>query len=358
MKLMKATRGALAVMFFVCAGYTVGGCDSSGGGGGDDDQPAVTDDGGNLVRDDAGNVVRVDAALVPDGGGVAVDGAVTPGADGAVMAGSPAAAGPFAATTVMATVMRGSRSVPVIAHVPTRPAGQLSPAVLFMPGFMLQTSMYLPLAERIASHGVIVVRVDTSGSDHAAMALDVGAALDWAVAAGGPLAGKLDVAKVALAGHSLGGKLATMAAFANRTRVAALLALDPVNSNSPDVVPDQVTPLTMPVGFMGETVNGSGGFMPCAPTDSNFETFYAAATGASWAAKWDLTGADHMDFVDVCNFLCSVCPDGPADDAAVRGTVKTLAVAFLRRHLLADAAMDAWLSGASLPGGVVVQKRP
>jgi pimeloyl-ACP methyl ester carboxylesterase len=168
-------------------------------------------------------------------------------------------------------------------------------------------------------------------------------------------------------GHSLGGKVTTMAASGRR--VHALLALDPVNLGSPitgysdslpDILPDQAAELRIPVGFMGETTNG-GGLSPCAPVDENFAHFYAAATASPWAASWELEGADHIDFVDDTSGICTpctACPDGPADDAAVRATVHTLAVAFMRRHLLGDASMEAWLTGASVPMGVRTMHRP
>ena len=40
----------------------------------------------------------------------------------------------------------------------------------------------------------------------------------------------------------------------------------------------EMLPLDVPLGFLGETLDGSGGFMPCAPEADNFLTFFAAAT--------------------------------------------------------------------------------
>ena len=163
-----------------------------------------------------------------------------------------------------------------------------------------------------------------------------------------------------MSGHSLGGKLATMVA-AMDPRVTAVFAIDPVDGgfNAPDVVPSQASGLTIPVGFAGETTNASGGFMPCAPAAQNFQQFYAATTSAPWAAQWDFTGADHMDFVAApagCGF-CGVCPAGSAEPMSVVNGMHTLFVAFARRHLRGEAAMDSWLIGPQVPTGVVVMSR-
>jgi pimeloyl-ACP methyl ester carboxylesterase len=313
-------------------------------------------------------------ADAPPGGG---DGAILPDGprgDGSSGAVDPSAVGPCAVTTATAQVKRGNRTTPVVAHLPTIAGGGTAPLIVLLPGFQLESARYAPLADRLASHCFVVVRADPPASflsvDHVAMSQDVGAVLDWALGAAGPLAGKVDAAHVAVAGHSLGGKVATMAAFADH-RITALFAIDPVNGGSPlsgysatlpDIVPADVTPLTIPVGFVGETTNGSGGVggMPCAPTDQNFQTFYAAATAAPWAAQWDFTGADHMDFVDDvsnCQFVCTASTEGTAAVPAVLASTKTLAVAFARRHLRGDTAMDAYLIGAQVPAGVVAAHR-
>jgi pimeloyl-ACP methyl ester carboxylesterase len=304
------------------------------------------------------------------------DGAIGDGApaDAPVSGADPTQPGACAVTTASATLRRGSRNIPVVAHVPTTPGGAKAPLVVFLPGFSIASSRYAALADRLASHCLVVVRADPPGNfldvDHVAMSQDAAAVIDWAVGATGPLAGKVDAAKIAMAGHSLGGKVATMTAAAD-ARVKALFAIDPVNGGSPlsgysttlpDIVPDRVTPLTIPVAFLGETTDGAGGVggMPCAPTDQNFQTFYAAATSAAWASQYLFTAADHIDYVnDVagCGFTCTACTEGTADPATVQASTKTLAVAFARRHLLGDAGMDPFLVGAQVPAGVVATHR-
>jgi predicted dienelactone hydrolase len=322
--------------------------------------------------DDAGlpgaDAAPVDASSPPDATATPEDAQAASDA-GAALA-PPDVAGPYTVATTAASITRDGRTTPITAHLP-QGAGP-APVVLFLPGFQLDSARYAGHAARIASHGFVVVRADPPATllstDHVAMTADARAVLDWATAPSGPLAGLVDPDLIAVMGHSLGGKIATMVA-AGDPRVDALLGLDPVNgaggpgstysATRPDIVPELVATLAMPVGFMGETTNSTG-FMPCAPADQNFQTFFDAATAAPWAAEWDITGADHMDFMDdpsTCGFTCSACPDGPADDAAVRDIVRTLAVAFVRRHLRGELAMEPWLTGPQLPVGVVLDHR-
>jgi hypothetical protein len=112
----------------------------------------------------------------------------------------------------------------------------------------------------------------------------------------------------------------------------------------------------MPVGVMGETNNAAGGFMPCAPAAQSYQTIYDGLAAASWATEWTFTGADHMDFTDDGGGVTGgFCTDGPGDDAQIRRDVHTLAVAFLRRHLRGETAMDAWLTGPSVPAGITTE---
>lgn len=318
----------------------------------------------------------VDAGLgVPADVGVADASATDAGAPDAMLADAgpvvadPDAPGPHSTTVIEDVVVRGTRMTPVAAHVPDAASGRLG-LVVFLPGFRLESRRYEALATQLASHGFIVVRADPEASltniDHTAMAADAGAVIDWALAHAS-LSARIDTSRIGVAGHSLGGKVATMTARAD-ARVTALLGLDPVNGGHPfrgysaelpDIVPDEVAPLTIAVGFAGETTNSTGR-MPCAPADQNFETFYRAATSAPWAAMWTFDGADHMDFVDdtASCLACRACPSGTADEGTVRAAVHALVVAFFRTHLGAERGLEPWLLGARLPALVAVEHRP
>ncbi|GAB4202115.1 MAG: hypothetical protein OHK0013_14990 [Sandaracinaceae bacterium] len=359
------------------------GCDSGGTTNTVDARVVPPGIDGNVPMPDAYVGPAVDApvdpatdANVPPGTDAWVEPSVdafVPGADAPMsMGGSPAARGPFSVTTSMATVTRDRRSTPVTAWVPTLPTGTVAPLVLFLPGFQLTTANYAGTLEHLASHGFVVVGANPSASlfsaNHVEMAADGRAVIDWATGPA-PFSSSVDASRIGVSGHSLGGKLATLITM-DDARIDGLFAIDPVDgdpsplgggsADRPDLVPSRGADLRVPVGFLGETTNAMGGFMPCAPAAQNFMQFYAAATAAPWAAQWDVTGADHMDFLDDprCGLPCSSCPDGPADDAAVLASTRTLATAFMRRHLLGETAMEAYLTGGSVPGGIVTMHRP
>lgn len=336
--------------------------DADTDGDGDEDTDGDGDTGG-----DAGEDAGVDGEA-DDGGEAEAD------ADGDEPDEvDPAAAGPYTFAPVGHEISREGRVTPVQALLPDLPAGATGPLVLFLPGFQMRTAYYLPFLERLASHGFVVVRADPPSSlfdnDHVAMALDGQAVLDWALDASGPLGPSVDAAHVATSGHSNGGKIATMIAFAD-PRVTAILGLDPVNGagpfgyteERPDIVPEMVEPLAIPMGFFGERVDATAGIggQACAPADQSFQTFYDAATSSPWVAAWEIPGASHVDFVfdrSACGLLCSVCRDGEAEPAEVHGVVMTLGVAFLRLHFFGEAAMERWLTGDLVPESLVVQHR-
>ncbi|MCB9616269.1 MAG: alpha/beta hydrolase [Sandaracinus sp.] len=313
--------------------------------GGDDDAPP----------DDASvaDAALVDASTLSDAGGEDAS-----GPDAGETFVPPDVDGPFAVNRENATVDGDA----VTALVPD--AEGLVPLVLLKHGFQLATSNYATTATRIASHGFLVVGVDSGGSlisgpTNVEERDAVVATLDWALAEA-PFAARVDATRIAVLGHSRGGKVGVMVAAADR-RVAAALLLDPVNGCGPGQSFSESCPdvtgaafagsLAIPVGVMGET-NNSTGFMPCAPQAENYRTIFSALSASPWAVAWTFAGADHMDFADDPGLAGSVCPDGPGDDTMIRAQVRTMAVAFLRRHLRAEAAMDPWLVGASVPTDV------
>lgn len=306
-------------------------------------------------------------AFVSDGGEPSGDaGMMTPG-------NPPSLRGPFAVTPSMTTVVRGRRMTTVRVFLPTLAAGTRAPLILFMPGFQLNSGQYALTLEHLASHGFVVLGADAPGSlfsvSHVEMAADGRAVLDWATSTA-PFASSVDATRIGATGHSLGGKLATLITM-DDPRIDALLAIDPIDGDPsplgggspdrPDLVPMRGSAIGVPAGFIGETFSSAGGFMPCAPAAQNFTQFYMAATAAPYAFQWDMTGADHMDFVDnpiACGFTCGVCTDGPADDATVVANTRTLLTAFFRRTLTDETALDEVLHEASLPTGIVVSRRP
>jgi pimeloyl-ACP methyl ester carboxylesterase len=230
--------------------------------------------------------------------------------------------------------------------------------VVISPGFQMARTQYTSYAKHLASWGFAVVLTDYADKslspDHPKMAADIKAVIDWSLAQSSL---GVDADKLAVAGHSLGGKLSTFAASID-TRVKAVVGWDPVDSNNPSVVPEKMSSIHAAVAVIGETTNGSGGLggMSCAPSADNFQQFYMAA--GSPAYQLTVAGADHMDWIDNpnCGFTCSACTAGTADPELSRKATRRLDVAWLRRYLFDDTAMDVWLDSPP-DTGVTVQRR-
>jgi pimeloyl-ACP methyl ester carboxylesterase len=219
----------------------------------------------------------------------------------------------------------------------------------------MQRGQYASYARHLATWGFVSVLTDYADTgffaDHQKLADDVTAAIDWAL-----VELDVDATKIAAVGHSLGGKISVFAATQD-ARIAAVVGWDPVDSNNPSVVPQKMATMTAALAVIGETTNASGGGMPCAPAADNFAQFYAAASGP--AIKITVNGADHMDWVDdpSCGF-CGFCSPGTADAEIARAVSRRVNVAWLRRQLLSDAAMDPWLdSPPELGDGLVAIER-
>ncbi len=320
-------------------------------------------DGGMHGGDDAASPTTDAGTPTHDASAPATDAWVAPGTDSGTTTGSrPDAVGPHT-VTMSSTMLTGATAV---AFVPTLAAGERAPLVVFKHGYQLSTTNYAMLLQRIASHGFVVIGVNTSSSfiggptniDERDAILHT---IDWALGAA-PFAASVDATHILVMGHSRGGKDAVLAAAAD-TRITAALLLDPVNGCGPGMgfsatCPDAASAteagaLTIPVGVMGETNDGSGGFMPCAPTAQNYATIYAAIHASSWAVQWTFADAVHMTFTDDGGgTFGSFCAMEPTNVATLRDDIRTMSVAFARYHLRGETDMAAWLTGASVPTGI------
>ncbi len=228
-------------------------------------------------------------------------------------------------------------------------------------GFQLKKEQYASYARHLATWGFVVVTTDYGNAgfpfpDHNKLAADVPAVITWALAQAS-LA--VDPQKIAVTGHSLGGKISVFAASLD-PRIKAVVAWDPVDSKDPSVAPEKMASLTAAIAVVGETTNGSGGTsnMPCAPSGENFLQFYAAAPAPALAMT--INDADHMDWVDDPScFVCGFCTAGTAPNERARAASRRLDVAWLRRQLFADTSMDTWLNAPPevAAGAATVQRR-
>jgi len=230
-------------------------------------------------------------------------------------------------------------------------------------GFQLSPSDYATTAAHLASWGYAVVAPQFPGSafspvPHTELAAHVSELIDDLAAGSIAALASADGNNVGLAGHSMGGKVALLAA-ANDARPAAVAGIDPVDEGGgplvgvtpeyPSVAPELMGDVDAPMLLLGETTNAVGGlFGPaCAPAADNFQQYYAAAT--SPALQVEFLGAFHMSFLDNPSCLsCLLCAAGTDDPAVTRMHTQALLVAFFEAELKGLSWSEPWLQGAEL----------
>lgn len=288
----------------------------------------------------------------------------------ALMGTAPAVASPLAEAVLVLEDRARDRRVEVLLIYPI--GGEEIPLVVFSPGFLFSGPAYRSWAELFAAHGMATALLSYAYSlfnpDHRVLVQDLLFALESlpkeAARRGVPLDGK----RVALVGHSLGGKLSVLGAA--ERGVLAVVGLDPVDGGAPGVVdpvrfPSAVAALgavRAPLLLIGAEYGERTRFgMPCAPPEANFRRFFAAAQGP--ALEITQLGAGHLDYLDnpECGFLCSLCWPGSRPDAA-RAWAQTYALLFLRRHLRGEgqaySELLALLARQEAEGLVRFRKKP
>jgi dienelactone hydrolase len=293
-------------------------------------------------------------------------GGASSGGTGTTALADPALPGPYTvqeADGLIATVTGGHTNVAVHCAAPSAgPSAGPYPVVVFGAGLQIPASQYAGYLRRLASFGYVALTVDFQASvvdlDNQKEAADLLAGLDWAA---GQSTLHADAQNAGMTGHSLGGKVALLAATQD-ARVKAAIVLDPVDGggltcNPPSCV--MVAPLMaslhIPTGFIGEVTDASGAFQACAPAASNFTTFYAGATSPSLSVT--VTGANHMSFLDdvvACGLTCSFCNAATAPAAQTHDLALAYVTAFYERHLRGKTGYDAYLTGAKAQERYVV----
>lgn len=288
--------------------------------------------------------------------------------DGAAGNTDPNLDGPFAFESRDATTKVVATGHDVAIHVVSPKTAGSYPVVVMGHGFQLPPSQYYGYLERLASFGYVAMTVDypapLSGSSNPDQAKDMIAGIDWAKA-DTALGAKVDDTRAATTGHSLGGKVALLAATMD-ARVKASIVLDPVDAGGPSGctapacanVASLLPGLAIPTGFLGETTDATGTFQACAPAASNFTTFYAQAKSPSLSVT--VMGANHMSFLDdvsKCGVTCSFCKPAAASNADVNALARAFVVAFVERHVRGRASYDAYLTGADAVARYVTTNR-
>ena len=257
--------------------------------------------------------------------------------------------GPEPYTTMQMTASGDGKSIPISVYVPSTAGAR--PLVVVSSGLQQPGAAYAPYARRLASWGIIAVTRDDPGvlAQAPSVADDIAFVVGWLPTA---LPGRVDAAKLGLAGHSRGGMASLLAAEgALHGKLAGFFGLDPVDSNGAAAM--SLGAIAIPSVFLGETTDAAGS-MACAPADQNYDVLWHAAPSPS--LELTAVGADHTEFEDPasCAF-CTLCTKGSADGAVVLRYSTRYLMRFFARTLLADARIDATLnSAADVAAGLVV----
>lgn len=283
------------------------------------------------------------------------DGATSDASAGAPLL-DPEADGPvaFDERDAKATVASTGDAIDVHVAVP-RGAGR-HPLVVLAHGFQIAPSQYDGYLRRLASFGYVAMTTTypTSlvGNDNPRQAAALAGAIDWALA-DAALAGRVDRDRIGVAGHSLGGKVALLAATRD-ARIKAAFLLDPVDSGGPlgcrepscVRVRTRLATLAIPTAYLGETTDARALLQACAPAADNFLVLHAASRSPSLAIT--ALGANHVSFLDdpsSCGVACAACNAATADHASVVAMARATMTAFFERWLRGDARYARFLTG-------------
>ncbi len=272
--------------------------------------------------------------------------------------------GPESIEHFTVTATNGSTSIPLTIYAPQ--AGGARAAVLLASGLQQPAVTYVPYAERLASWGIVTLLRDDPGilSSSTSVASDVTYVVgSWLPAQNGDassmLYGRIDVARVGLAGHSRGGQATLLALEGDlHGKVSAWFGIDPVDSlpmgTSGPQARTQLGTIAVPTVFLGETTDGSGA-SACAPTADNYQVLYGDAPSPS--VRIDALGADdtQLEAAGSCN-SCQLCTAGSATASVVLDYSVRYVTAFFARELDGDAQVGATFDGAGAAADIAAAR--
>jgi len=222
---------------------------------------------------------------------------------------------------------RAGRHFGVSLYRPRAALPGLRPAVVFLPGFLAPADQYESTARALASRGFLVAVRSRYGpfvSDRA-LSASASAIADWLVAEQGA-----DPERLGIAGHSMGGKDAVLAALEDG-RFRAVVAIDPDDRGEPSVVHGALSRLVAPLLLIGAEL-GSHAASICADRAHDYRRFFAHAPAGT--VELTLRGADHVQVMDDPDrFGLGLCRCGTADSTAVRIVSRRATVRFFLERL-------------------------
>jgi dienelactone hydrolase len=230
-------------------------------------------------------------------------------------------------------VLNQGESLEVVLYKPAHPQAS-APAIVFLPGRMATDDQYESYARALASRGfVVAVRSWYSlfRSD-LELAHDAKVIADWLIQVQG-----VDSRKIGIAGHSMGGKNAVLAA-AKYGGFAGVVAIDPDDNGNVSVVHGQLASLKAPLLLIGAEVAWRASSV-CAPLATNYLRFFERAPVGT--VELTLRDADHVQMLDEPDrFGYGICRCGTADSRQVRITARRATVGFFVQHLQGGPALS------------------
>ncbi len=222
--------------------------------------------------------------------------------------------------------------------------GSPYPAVSFGHGFFQAVSTYQSTLEHLATHGYIVIATDSEGGlapSHANLATDLSLSLTYLeqqhAAAGSFLYGRVNTARTAVGGHSMGGGAAILAA-ASDARIDAVFGLAAADTNPSSIagIANVRVPVRLIAGSSETIVSATGTTQP----------MYANARSPRQYPL--LAGGYH------CGFQDSSFPIGCDTGTMSRGDqlawTRRLLTEWCNLYLRGDEASWPWVWGASATG--------
>ena len=227
------------------------------------------------------------------------------------------------------------------ASAPFAAAAAPAPALTFGHGFLSAVDLYDSTMDHLASHGYIVIATTSEGSlfpSHSNFALDIRQCLTWLEQQNALktswLVGRVDTARFAVGGHSMGGGASALAAAADaRIKCLVTLAAAETNPSAAAAAANVQVPSRFIVGSQDTIVAP-------ATTQNQYN--------ASDAPRQFVTiaGGSHCGFIDSAIIACDSGSISRADQLA---KTRALMLEFLDTHLRGDAVDFAAVWGASAP---------
>lgn len=251
-------------------------------------------------------------------------------------------------SSFVATVHYPATSTAV--NAPVDASGGPLPILAFGHGFVTPVNLYLSTGAHLASHGLIVIFPQSQGGllpSHSAFAADLVSSMDWLAAqstvAGSPWQGAIDGERRAVAGHSMGGGCALLAAKSDE-RIRAVIGQAAANTN-----PSSIT-AALDVRCAARLIVGSQDtIVPPSSTSAMYPNLAGPAQSIS------ITGGFHCGFIDNAIVFCDAGSITRAQQLAITRREMT---EFLLLYLVGDRARcgEVWSDPPS-GDGVVQQSR-